>query len=129
MLDYATHAKADSMYNTPPTYAIYIAGLVFQLAQATGGLAGDGQRNRAKAALLYDYLDHSDYYANPVEPADRSRMNVPFTLADAGVRRRLPRGRADVAWSSSRATVRSAACGPSSTTRCRSRVSRRWSTT
>ena len=85
MLDYATHAKADSMYNTPPTYAIYIAGLVFKRLLATGGLAGAEERNLAKAALLYDYLDHSDFYANPVEPADRSRMNVPFTLADSAL--------------------------------------------
>ncbi len=66
MLDYATHAKADSMYNTPPTYAIYIAGLVFKRLLATGGLAGAEERNLTKAALLYDYLDGSDFYANPV---------------------------------------------------------------
>ena len=85
MLDYATHAKADSMYNTPPTYAIYIAGLVFKRLLATGGLVGAEQRNLAKAALLYDYLDNSDFYANPVERTDRSRMNVPFTLADSAL--------------------------------------------
>ncbi len=82
MLDYVTHAKAGSMYNTPPTYAIYIAGLVFRWLLETGGLAAAEQRNIAKASLLYDYLDSSDFYANPVAPADRSRMNVPFTLAD-----------------------------------------------
>ena len=85
MLDYATHAKAGSMYNTPPTYAIYIAGLVFRRLLETGGLAAAEQRNIAKAALLYDYLDSSDFYANPVAMADRSRMNVPFTLADPGL--------------------------------------------
>ena len=85
MLDYVTHAKAESMHNTPPTYAIYIAGLVFKHLLATGGLAAAEQRNIAKSALLYDYLDSSDFYANPVEPSDRSRMNVPFTLADAGL--------------------------------------------
>jgi phosphoserine aminotransferase len=83
MLDYATHVKAGSMYNTPPTYAIYIAGLVFAQLLADGGLAAAEQRNIAKAALLYDFLDGSDFYANPVAVADRSRMNVPFTLPDA----------------------------------------------
>ena len=68
-----------------PTYAIYIAGLVFAALLATGGLAAAEERNVAKAELLYDYLDGSDFYANPVEPADRSRMNVPFTLADSAL--------------------------------------------
>ncbi len=85
MLDYATHAKADSMYNTPPTYAIYIAGLVFQRLLASGGLAGAEERNLAKANVLYQYLDSEDFYSNPVEPGDRSRMNVPFTLADSAL--------------------------------------------
>ena len=85
MLDYATHVKAGSMYNTPPTYAIYIAGLVFAQLLADGGLAAAEQRNIAKAALLYDFLDGSDFYTNPVAVADRSRMNVPFTLPDAGL--------------------------------------------
>ena len=70
------------MYNTPPTYAIYIAGLVFRRLLETGGVAAAELRNKAKAALLYDYVDASDFYTNPVEPADRSRMNVPFRLAD-----------------------------------------------
>lgn len=83
MMDYKTHADADSMYNTPPTYAIYIAGLVFQLLKRSGGLAGAERRNVDKAALLYDALDASSFYANPVAREDRSRMNVPFTLANA----------------------------------------------
>ena len=69
MLDYATHAKAESMYNTPPTYAIYIAGLVFRQLLDTGGVAAAEERNVAKADLLYDYLDGSDFYANPVARA------------------------------------------------------------
>src|SRR4030095_3575998 len=85
ILDYATHAKAGSMYNTPPTYAIYLAGLVFRRLLETGGLGGPEQRNREKSALLYDYLDSGDFYANPVAKPDRSRMNVPFTLADPGL--------------------------------------------
>ena len=75
-------ADNDSMYNTPPTYAIYIAGLVFQWLKRQGGVAAIEQRNIAKAALLYDYLDRSKLYANRVEVASRSRMNVPFFLRD-----------------------------------------------
>ena len=85
MLDYKTHVDADSMYNTPPTYAIYIAGLVFQWLKKNGGVAAMEQQNIAKANLLYDYLDSTDFYANPVAKADRSRMNVPFTLKDAAL--------------------------------------------
>jgi phosphoserine aminotransferase len=83
MLDYKTHVDNDSMYNTPPTYAVYIAGLVFQLLKRTGGLAAAEQRNVEKAALLYEALDASGFYTNPVAKEDRSRMNVPFTLANA----------------------------------------------
>jgi phosphoserine aminotransferase len=82
MLDYSTHAKAGSMYNTPPTYGVYIAGLVFRWLLERGGLVATEQRNIAKSQLLYDYLDGSDFYLNPVEPADRSRMNVTFRLVD-----------------------------------------------
>ncbi len=70
------------MYNTPPTYAIYIAGLVFQWLKAQGGLATMAERNRSKAALLYDYLDASALYKSPVQPDCRSLMNVPFKLRD-----------------------------------------------
>jgi phosphoserine aminotransferase len=82
MLDYAVMAKEGSMYNTPPTYAWYIAGLVFQWMKAQGGLAVIGERNRAKAELLYQTIDQSGFYKNPVDPAYRSWMNVPFALAD-----------------------------------------------
>jgi phosphoserine aminotransferase len=85
MLDYKTHVDAESMYNTPPTYAIYIAGLVFQYLKKNGGIAAMEQKNIAKAALLYDYLDTTDFYRNPVAKSDRSRMNVPFTLKDAAL--------------------------------------------
>ena len=71
-----------SMYNTPPTYAIYIAGLVFQWLKRQGGITAMEQRNIAKAQLLYDAIDTSGLYRNQVEPACRSRMNVPFFLAD-----------------------------------------------
>jgi len=76
-------SDADSMYNTPPTYAIYIAGLVFQWLKRQGGVPGIEQANIAKARLLYDYLDSSAFYVNHVDPACRSRMNVPFQLRDA----------------------------------------------
>jgi phosphoserine aminotransferase len=83
VMDYKLQAEADSMLNTPPTYSMYIAGLVFKWLKQQGGLAAVEQKNVAKAKLLYDYLDTSRFYANPVAKEDRSRMNVPFTLKDA----------------------------------------------
>ncbi|GAB4166738.1 MAG: 3-phosphoserine/phosphohydroxythreonine transaminase [Rhodocyclaceae bacterium] len=83
MLDYKTHAENGSMYNTPPTYSIYIAGLVFQWLKRQGGLAEMERRNVAKAKLLYDFLDSSGFFVSPVRREDRSRMNVPFTLKDS----------------------------------------------
>ncbi|MDD4927865.1 MAG: 3-phosphoserine/phosphohydroxythreonine transaminase [Gallionella sp.] len=84
MLDYKTHADNDSMYNTPPTYGIYIAGLVFQLLKKNGGIAAMEQTNIAKAALLYAAIDEScGFYNCPVATDNRSRMNIPFTLKDA----------------------------------------------
>jgi phosphoserine aminotransferase len=85
ILDYKQQADNDSMLNTPPTYSIYIAGLVFQWLKRQGGIAAIEKRNVEKSALLYDYLDATDFYANPVDKADRSRMNVPFTLKDAAL--------------------------------------------
>ncbi|MGB7181106.1 MAG: 3-phosphoserine/phosphohydroxythreonine transaminase [Burkholderiaceae bacterium] len=75
-------AEADSMLNTPPSYSIYIAGLVFQWLKKQGGVPTIEQKNIEKSTLLYSYLDKSDYYSNPVQPDNRSRMNIPFTLAD-----------------------------------------------
>ena len=83
--DYRIVADNDSMYNTPPTYAIYIAGLVFQWIKDQGGLTAMDARNRAKAALLYDLLDATPFYSCPVAPACRSLMNVPFKLKDAAL--------------------------------------------
>lgn len=80
--DYGIVADNDSRFNTPPTYAIYIAGLVFKWLKQQGGLAGMQALNKQKAQLLYDYLDSSSFYRNPVDPAVRSRMNVPFMLTD-----------------------------------------------
>jgi phosphoserine aminotransferase len=83
VMDYKAQAEADSMLNTPATYAMYIAGLVFKWAKALGGMAEIEKRNIAKAKLLYDYLDTTQFYRNPVAKEDRSRMNIPFTLHDA----------------------------------------------
>jgi phosphoserine aminotransferase len=81
--DYANVAAHQSMYNTPPTYGIYIAGLVFQWIKSEGGVAEMDRRAAEKAALLYDYLDDcGGFYANRVARPARSRMNVPFFLAD-----------------------------------------------
>jgi phosphoserine aminotransferase len=80
--DYKQQADNDSMLNTPPTYAIYIAGLVFKWIEMQGGLAAMEAHNRRKAAVLYDYLDQSKFFASPVAREDRSLMNVPFKLRD-----------------------------------------------
>jgi len=81
---YAEHAAASSMLNTPNTVGWYLAGLTFQWLKGQGGLGATAERNRAKAALLYGAIDSSGgFYRNPIEPASRSRMNVPFTLHDA----------------------------------------------
>jgi phosphoserine aminotransferase len=83
---YAEHAANDSMLNTPNTWGWYLAGLTFQWLKEQGGLDALAARNDAKAALLYQAIDGSGgYYRNPIEPASRSRMNVPFTLHDAAL--------------------------------------------
>ncbi len=81
IFDYARQAARDSMLNTPPTFAWYLAGRVFQWLLEQGGLAAIERINRRKADKLYAAIDGSDFYHNPVDPACRSRMNVPFTLA------------------------------------------------
>jgi len=85
VMDYKLQAAADSMLNTPATYAMYIAGLVFKWLKQQGGLSAIEKQNIAKAKLLYDFLDASSYFKNPVAKSDRSRMNVPFTLKDAAL--------------------------------------------
>jgi phosphoserine aminotransferase len=80
--DFKLVADNESMYNTPPTYGIYIAGLVFQWLKKQGGVAEMEKRAKAKAALLYGALDADDFYSNRVAPENRSRMNVPFFLKD-----------------------------------------------
>ncbi len=81
MMNYKVMADGESMYNTPPTYAWYLSGLVFKWLKDRGGLAAQGEINARKAKALYSYIDGSGFYANPVEVESRSWMNVPFTLA------------------------------------------------
>ncbi len=82
LFDYAKLADNDSMLNTPPTYSWYLAGLVFQWIKAQGGLEAMARHNETKAQKLYDYIDASGFYKNPVAKRNRSWMNVPFTLAN-----------------------------------------------
>ncbi|OFI50231.1 phosphoserine transaminase [Floricoccus tropicus] len=82
MLDYSVLAANDSMYNTPPTYAIYIAGLVFEWLKDLGGLDEVLKQDQEKAQLLYDYIDSTDFYISPVAKEDRSITNVPFITGD-----------------------------------------------
>ncbi|WP_165045898.1 3-phosphoserine/phosphohydroxythreonine transaminase [Adlercreutzia sp. ZJ138] len=83
MLKFKTAADNGSMYNTPPCYTIYICGKVFKWLKAQGGLEGIQRRNQQKAALLYDYLDSTDFYTATAAKEDRSIMNVPFVTGDA----------------------------------------------
>lgn len=85
VLNWQTMDQADSMYNTPPTYAIYLAGLVFAWLEEQGGLVAAASRNKRKADSLYAAIDSSDFYSSPVAVPDRSWMNVPFTLRDSSL--------------------------------------------
>jgi phosphoserine aminotransferase len=85
MFDYKVHADHESMYNTPATYGIYIAGLVFKWLKSKGGLPAMEKINIEKSTLLYDYLDASDFYHSPIAVENRSRMNIPFTLKEASL--------------------------------------------
>lgn len=82
IFDYQVQVDCESMYNTPPTYSWYLAGLVFKWLLAEGGLVEVEKKNIAKAALLYNFIDNSTFYANNVDSSVRSRMNVPFVLAN-----------------------------------------------
>lgn len=85
VFDYKVQADNGWMYNTPATFAVYVAGLVFEWLKAKGGLATMERHNLAKAKLLYEYLDSSAFYSCPVAKEDRSRMNVPFRLKNEGL--------------------------------------------
>lgn len=82
VFNWKIQAENQSMINTPPTYSIYIAGLVFEWLLAQGGVAAIEKINIAKAKLLYEYIDATDFYVNNVEISNRSRMNIPFFLRD-----------------------------------------------
>jgi phosphoserine aminotransferase len=83
------------MLNTPATYAMYIAGLVLKWLKALGGVEEIEKRNIRKAGMLYDFLDRSSFYSNPVAKADRSRMNIPFTLKNASLDEAFLKGAAE----------------------------------
>ena len=83
MLQYSKHADSDSMFNTPPTFAWYLAGKVFTWLKSNGGLEAIAKINHAKAKSLYEFIDSSDFYSNPIAIANRSIMNVPFILKDS----------------------------------------------
>jgi phosphoserine aminotransferase len=85
MFDYTLHAENGSMLNTPPTFAWYLAGLVFKWLKQQGGLEAMATVNQRKSQRLYEAIAHSDFYSSPVAADCRSWMNVPFTLADAGL--------------------------------------------
>ena len=85
LLNYKTHIEGKSLYNTPPCYSIYIAGLVFKWIKDNGGLPAMEKRNREKAKVLYDYIDQSALFSSPVEKSNRSLMNVPFVTGDKGL--------------------------------------------
>ncbi|KNC91071.1 3-phosphoserine/phosphohydroxythreonine transaminase [Trabulsiella odontotermitis] len=85
IIDYTVLSENDSMFNTPPTFAWYLAGLVFKWLKKQGGVAAMDKINQQKAELLYSSIDHSDFYRNDVAPANRSRMNIPFQLADSAL--------------------------------------------
>jgi phosphoserine aminotransferase len=87
-----TQAENQSMINTPPTYGIYMAGLVFEWLLEQGGVAAIERHNIAKAKLLYDYIDSTDFYSNPVAVANRSRMNIPFRLHDESLNEAFLKG-------------------------------------
>ena len=96
IMRYKTQADAGSMSNTPPCYGIYICGKVFRWIKAQGGLAGMQKINQEKAALLYDYLDSTDFYQAPVRKEDRSIMNVPFVTGDAELDKKFVAGAKEI---------------------------------
>ena len=96
MLDWQLMAENESMYNTPPCYAIYMAGLVYEWILSIGGLEEMKKRNEKKAALLYDYLDSQDYYIAPVEKGSRSMMNVTFVTGNEDLDKKFAKDAAAV---------------------------------
>ncbi len=95
MSDYKVQSDNESMYNTPPTFAIYVSGLVFKMLKAKGGLAAMEKTNITKANMLYDYLDATSFYNCPTAVDNRSRMNIPFTLKDEALDEAFLKGAKD----------------------------------
>jgi phosphoserine aminotransferase len=95
VFNWKTQAENQSMINTPPTYSIYIAGLVFEWLLEQGGVAAIEQKNIAKAKLLYDYIDGTDFYSNNIAIPNRSRMNIPFRLKDESLNEAFLKGAAE----------------------------------
>ena len=85
ILRYSKHSESDSMLNTPPTFAWYMAGKVFKWIKRSGGLDHFKKQNHLKASTLYEYIDNSGFYTNPVQVENRSIMNIPFILADSNL--------------------------------------------
>lgn len=96
MLRYKTQADADSLYNTPPCWQIYICGLVFKWLKKQGGLEGIAKHNEEKAKILYDFLDESGLFKGTVRKEDRSLMNVPFVTGSAELDAQFVKEAADV---------------------------------
>ena len=128
LLQYRTHIKEKSLYQTPPTFAIYVLGLVMEWIEAEGGLSVIEKRNAAKAKLLYDAIDSSGFYSCPVETASRSKMNVVFRVAggDEGVEKMLARKPRPPGSSVQAGIVRSEECASRFTMRWNCEPSRRW---
>ena len=126
IFQYRTHAENNSLYNTPPTFSVYMLRNVLDEMKKAGGLAAVEKINREKAKLLYDVIDErGDFYASPVDKSARSTMNVVFTLKNPELEAEfLSRGPEEGHGSGSRVTARSAACARRSTTRSRSNGSR-----
>lgn len=85
VFNYANFADCQSLYNTPPTFSWYVCSLMFKWVLAQGGVAAMEAKSDEKAALLYNFIDSSDFYSNPVEVSSRSRLNIPFLLADSAL--------------------------------------------
>ena len=83
MLQYAKHASAESMFNTPPTFAWYLSGKVFKWLKDMGGLKSIGEINKYKAKILYDFIDESVFFSNSISKENRSIMNIPFLLSNS----------------------------------------------
>lgn len=127
MLRYSTYIENDSMFNTPPTFAIYMLALVTDWVREQGGLAAMEKINEEKAAYLYDFLDNSSFYKSPVAKADRSIMNVVFRTPSEELDAAFVKEAKENGLTERKATVSSAAAARASTMRCRSKASRRWS--